>query len=75
MLTDWTRGEILQLVGIVAATSATLAGVIVAYMVRSVHIMVNNRLTQMLIGAKAEGQLAEQGERRERERVRELKPT
>jgi len=59
MFADWTRGELLQLGGIVVAFLASMIGIIVTRMVRHVYTLVNGRLTEMIDAvrkaARAEG--------------------
>ncbi len=64
MFHDWTRAEILQLFGILSVFIATVTvaviGAVLKHRVQEVHLMINNRMTQWLDGARAQGQLKEQ---------------
>lgn len=77
MFNDWTHAEVLQLITICAtflastiAAIATTIGIVLMKKVDQVHIMINDRMSQMLNGAVAEGQLKEQAEHA----ARQLKP-
>ena len=63
MFADWTRSELLQLGGIataaIATVTAALLGGLVIKKVTEIHILINSRLSQMLAGAEAQGQVKE----------------
>lgn len=59
MNSSWNRGELLQLGGILGTIFAAMIGLIVARMVRNVHVMINSRMSELLAGAKAQGVVGE----------------
>ena len=67
MFDDWSRQELLQLGGIAVAGIAVVVGALVRKDVRAVHILINSRLSQLIAGAKAVGQIKEQDEARARQ--------
>jgi tetrahydromethanopterin S-methyltransferase subunit C len=56
---EWTKAELLQLAAIVGTVVTAIIGFIVARMVKTVHVLMNSRLTELLkitkSSARAEG--------------------
>lgn len=56
---DWSRAELLQLASIAGGVLASVLALVGIKMVRTVHVLMNSRLTQLLdastSGARAEG--------------------
>lgn len=66
MFEDWSRQELLQLGAIVSSATAAIAATIGVKMVRTVHVMINSRMGQIIAGAQAQGQVKERDEAQER---------
>ena len=71
LLDNWSRGELLQLGGIVVAAIAIVVGIVLRKEIRQIHIMINSRLTQLIAGAEAVGQVKERAEADAREVVQD----
>lgn len=66
MLDDWTRAELLQLGGLIVGALAIAVGAILRNDIKTIHVMLNSRLSQLLTSAEAVGQIKEQDEVRAR---------
>lgn len=62
MFEDWTRQELLQLAGTVVAAAAIIVGVVLRKDIKQIHVMINSRLSQLMAGAEAVGQVKERAE-------------
>ncbi len=66
MFADWTRAELMQLGTLVVGAAAIAVGAVLRNDIKTIHIMLNSRLSQMLADAEAVGQIKEQDEVRAR---------
>ena len=62
MFEDWPRQDLLQLAGIIVAVIAIVVGALIRRDVRAVHVLINSRLSQLIAGAEATGQVKERAE-------------
>jgi hypothetical protein len=75
LFADWTRGELLQLGGLVTASLATIVGLVVTKKVTEIHVLFNSRFSQIIAGARAEGGMKERAEADARIERAEQPPT
>jgi hypothetical protein len=68
---EWSRQEILQIASIVGTIITAVLSFITVRMSKTIHVMINERLSQMLTGAKAEGAGEERAAQDARDRARE----
>ena len=59
MFEGWSHAEIIQLVSVAVTGALTLVVAWLRKGVNDVHVMINSRLSQLLTGAAAEGQVKE----------------
>ena len=73
MFEDWSRQELLQLGGITVAAVAVIVGAVLRKDIKAIHVLINSRLSQLIAGAEAAGQVKERAEADARTVVKEDK--
>lgn len=72
MFQDWTSSEILQIVTVGSTIVTSVIGFLTIRAVRTVHVIMNSRMTQLLAGATAQGANQERKEADQRALALEL---
>lgn len=66
MFADWSRAEILQLTSIIVSGVVVIIVPVVGRFlnkkIQEVHILINSRMTELIAGAQAQGQVKERAE-------------
>jgi hypothetical protein len=69
----WSKSDILQLIAVVSSAFTTLLSVILTKMVKTVHVMINSRMGEMIAGAEAKGGMEERARSDLRDRAQEMR--
>jgi hypothetical protein len=70
---DWSKSDVLQLIAVVSSAFTALLSVVLTKMVKTVHVMINSRMGQIMAGAHAEGGMEERKRSDERNRAQEVR--
>jgi hypothetical protein len=72
-MSEWAASEWLQLFGVLGSFAAAILSFLGVRMAKTIHIMINSRMAQMIEGAKAEGGMAERAAADLRARAQETR--